>query len=424
MTELNISRQAHLAHVAGLKLARMSDDDKKQLLLAFSQALLDEQQSILIANEQDINNAYQAKISDALIDRLRLSAERIFEMSEAMKALANIKSPVGDVMEERRIADDLLLKKVRVPIGVIGVIYESRPNVTADVVALCIKSGNAVILKGGKEAIHSNRAIVKILKSCFDNIDVSKMAFVSDAIQFIDATDREATYELLQQKDDIDLIIPRGGKGLIQAVIEHSQIPVLKHLHGICHLYIDKNADENMAESLCINSKCHRPGVCNAIETLLIHEKVAFDILPRLAEALKNNSVKLIGCEKSRAILKDDSVQLATEEDWETEYLDLILSIRIVASLEDAILHINYYGSKHSDVICTKDEQRAQVFMQAVDSACVYHNASSRYTDGAQFGKGAEMGISTDKLHARGPVGLEELTIYKYLIYGDGQTRN
>jgi len=310
----------------------------------------------------------------------------------------------------------LKIRKVRVPIGVIGIIYESRPNVTADAASLCIKSSNAVILKGGSEALHSNQAICEAMQ-----VGGTKKGLSQNAIQLIQATDREAVKELVQLEGLVDLIIPRGGEGLIRAVAEMSRVPVLKHYKGVCHTFVDASADIQMAVEISVNAKCQRPGVCNAMETLLVHKDIADNFLPKIGSELQGQSVEIRGDLRTQELIPDATN--ASEEDWHTEYLDLILSVRVVSDVDEAINHINKYGSQHSDAIITNSEINKQLFSQNVDSATVYVNASTRFTDGGEFGMGAEMGISTDKLHARGPVGIEELTTYKYVIEGDGQVR-
>jgi len=337
-------------------------------------------------------------------------------MVKGINEVIDLPDPVGEVIKMWRRPNGLLVGKMRVPIGVIGIIYEARPNVTSDAAVLCLKSGNAVILRGGSEAYHSNRIIVKYLRE-----GLVEAGLPAESIQFLPFLEREAVKILLRLNDYIDLIIPRGGEGLIKTVTEESTIPVIKHYKGICHVYVDEYADLNMAISISYNAKVQRPGVCNAMETLLVHEKIASDFLPPMAEKFRKGGVELKGCEKTREIIPD--IEKATEEDWTTEYLALILSIRIVKDIEEAIRHINFYGSHHSDAIVTRDYSKAKKFLEEVDSAAVYVNASTRFTDGGEFGMGAEIGISTDKLHARGPMGLEELTSYKFIIFGDGQVR-
>jgi glutamate-5-semialdehyde dehydrogenase len=337
-------------------------------------------------------------------------------MAASLYEVAKLKDAVGEIKETRKRPNGLLIAKMSVPIGVIGIIYESRPNVTSDCAGLCLKSGNSVILKGGSEAFNSNKAIFKCLRAAIKNTPVP-----ADAISLITSKKRNAVSELLKLNDYVDLIIPRGGEGLINEVTRRSRIPVIKHYKGVCHVYVDSEADLNMAHEIAVNAKVQRPGVCNAMETLLVHKDVAARFLPIIASDLKSMGVEIRGCPKSRHIVK--WVKKAEEKDWSAEYLDLILSVRIVGSLDEAIEHINTYGSSHSDAIVTDNYRNAMRFLKRVDSACVYVNASTRFTDGHEFGMGAEIGISTDKLHARGPMALEELTTYKYVVLGKGQVR-
>lgn len=338
-------------------------------------------------------------------------------MAQGLRECAKLKDPVGQLLETIRRPNGLLIKKIRVPLGVVGIIYESRPNVTADCAALCLKSGNAAILKGGREAIHSNKAIYKILKN-----HLKKTKIPLYALQLIESTDRQAVHELLKLDEFLDVIVPRGGEELIRFVADNSRIPVIKHFKGVCHVYVSGKADLNMAHKITMNAKTQKPGVCNAMETLLVDRAVARKFLPPVIEDLQNAGCEIRADQATRAIVKN-GVKKAVEKDWRTEYLDLILSVRVVENTAQAIEHINTYGSHHSDTIVTKDKKQAQHFLDAVDSACVYVNASTRFTDGYEFGFGAEVGISTDKLHVRGPMALEGLTSYKYEIYGNGQVR-
>ncbi|HEX7261651.1 MAG TPA: glutamate-5-semialdehyde dehydrogenase, partial [Luteolibacter sp.] len=347
-----------------------------------------------------------------MLDRLLLDEKRIEAMAAGIDQVATLPDPTGEIMDAWERPNGIHISQVRVPIGTIGIIYESRPNVTADAAVLCFKTGNATILRGGSEAIHSNVAIAGALADA---------GAPEHAIQLIPFTDRESVAVLAGMDQWLDLIIPRGGKGLIETVVSLARMPVIKHYDGICHLFVDKSADQEMAVSLTVNSKTHKCGVCNALETLLVHQEIAATFLPEAAAALRAKNVELRGCERTRAILAD--ILPATEEDWKTEYLDLILSIRIVESLEDAVAHINAHGSHHTDVIVTRDETAAERFLREVDSACVFHNVSTRFADGGEFGFGAEIGISTDKLHARGPMGLRELTSYQYRVRGNGQVK-
>lgn len=407
-------------------MASIDTARKNAALLDMAKGLEANVKTIIEANQKDIKNTRKSKLSQALVDRLRLDEKRIKGMAESLRVIAGLEDPVGKKISEQKRPNGLVIGKVRVPIGVIFIIYESRPNVTSDCVGLCLKSGNAVILRGGREAINSNMAIYNILKeSC------KASGIPEAAITLVTDTDRKLIEQLLAQKDYIDLVMPRGGQELIKFVSDKSKIPVIKHYKGVCHTYVDEHADLNMAEKICFNAKVQRPGVCNAMETMLVHEHVAARFLPSMIKKFMDAGVEVRGCKKMRSIisaiggtiLKKISIKPATEEDWHTEYLDLILSVKVVGSADEAIAHIRKYGSSHSDAIVTDDKQTADYFLNKVDSACVYVNASTRFTDGGQFGMGAEIGISTEKLHARGPMGLEELTAYKYVIYGSGQIR-
>jgi glutamate-5-semialdehyde dehydrogenase len=368
--------------------------------------------SLMQANDKDLAAGVEKGLSAAMLDRLRLDEARIEAMAAGIDQVATLPDPVGQVMDAWERPNGIRIEQVRVPIGTIGIIYESRPNVTADAAALCFKTGNATILRGGSEAIQSNRAIAAALASA---------GAPEHAIQLIPFTDRESVAALSQMDKWLDLIIPRGGKGLIETVVSLARMPVIKHYDGICHLFVDQAADLDMAVKLTVDAKTQKCGVCNALETLLVHEAVAAEFLPMVANALRAKKVELRGCEKTRAIL-DDCIP-ATDEDWDTEYLDLILSIKVVSSIDEAIDHINTHGSHHTDTIVTADQAAADRFLRSVDSACVFHNVSNRFADGGEFGFGAEIGISTDKLHARGPMGLRELTSYQYRVRGNGQTK-
>ena len=369
---------------------------------------------LLEANGRDV--AAAAKASLAFRDRLTLNPERIEAMAEGINQVAVLPDPVGESIAAWRRPNGLEIHQVRIPIGVIGIIYESRPNVTADAAALCLKSGNATILKGGSEALHTNSAIAEIFASA-----VERAGLPQSCVELIRTTDRAATRALLRQKDLVDVIVPRGGKELIRALEEESEIPVIKHLEGVCQLYVDRDADLDRAGRICINAKVSRPGVCNAIENLLVHREVAEAFVPRIVRALQAENVEIRGCAETRRLVP--GVKAAVEEDWGTEYLDKVLSVKIVASLEDALEFIERYGSGLADAIVTESYTAARRFLSAVDSAAVFVNASTRFTDGFEFGFGGEIGISTNRLHARGPMGLRELTTYKYLVYGSGQVR-
>ena len=412
-----ILKMAQAAKKVSYELATLATSEKDSALKLMAEELLVRQDYLIKENQKDIKASKAAKLSPALVDRLVLNEQRIAGMAESLLETIKIKDPVGELLETITRPNGLVIKKVRVPLGVVGIIYESRPNVTSDCVGLCLKSGNVSILKGGKEAIHSNKAIFKVLKDA-----LKKTSIPSQAINLIEPTDRSAVMHLLQLEQYVDIIVPRGGEALIRFIAENSKIPVVKHYKGVCHVYVSEHADLNMAHHIAMNAKVQRPGVCNAMETLLVHRDSAMRFLPVLANDLKKAGVELRGDALTQKILKKD-VKKATEEDWTTEYLDLILSIRIVDDLKQAIEHINHYGSHHSDAIVTDDKKEAQEFLRRVDSACVYVNASTRFTDGFEFGFGAEVGISTDKLHVRGPMALEGLTTYKYEILGEGQVR-
>lgn len=405
------------ARRAARSLALCTAEQKNAALQAMADAIEAAEKDIIAGNEQDLAAAPGFGLNAAAIDRLKLNPERIRAMSKGVREVALLPDPVGEVIRAWTRPNGLKITKLRVPIGVVGIIYESRPNVTADAAVLCLKSGNACILRGGKESIHSNLAIAKALSVGAQNAGLSP-----DVIQLVPFTDREGVKLLAQMDRYLDVIVPRGGHALIEAVVEHARMPVIKHYHGVCHVFVDRSADLGMAEKIVLNAKCQRPGVCNALETLLVHRDVAEKFLPKMAALLADKGVELRGDVRTCEILGNQA-KPATEADWTTEYLELILSIRVVDSLEDAIEHIENYGSHHTDSIVTAEESEARKFLAAVDSATVLWNASTRFSDGGEFGFGAEIGISTDKLHARGPMGLEELTTYKYLVEGTGQVR-
>lgn len=404
------------ARKASRLMAIAGTETKNAALEQMARNLTNSKKILMVENEKDLKAAEKDGLSSAMIDRLRLTDSRIEDMAKGIREVINLGDPVGEVMEEIVRPNGLQIQKIRVPIGVIVIIYESRPNVTADAASLCLKTGNATILRGGKEALHSNIAIYRQINSALEKVGLDK-----DAIQVIETADREAVDYLLKADEYVDLVIPRGGEGLIRNVVENSTIPVIKHYKGVCHVYVDEFADLNMAREVCLNAKLQRPGTCNAMETMLVHEKISGTFLPDIFKGMSESGVELRGCEKSRKILPE--MKQATEEDWSTEYLEKILSVKIVSSIDDAIKHISVYGSSHSDAIITEDKSNAKKFTDEVDSAAVYVNASTRFTDGFEFGMGAEIGISTDKLHARGPMGLKELTSYKYIIHGTGQIR-
>ncbi|MEN6318383.1 MAG: glutamate-5-semialdehyde dehydrogenase [Syntrophaceae bacterium] len=407
---------AEKAKSAATVLARLSSDAKNRVLMDMAEELIRQAGMLIGENAKDIEKAKQLGLSTAMIDRLALKESTIEGIAKGLREVAALPDPVGKVTSMWRRPNGLLVGRMRIPLGVIGIIYESRPNVTVDAAALCLKSGNAVILRGGSEAIHSNIAIAGILQSV-----LKKRGIPEEAVQVIPMTEREAVREMLQLEEYIDLIIPRGGEDLIRAVVNESKIPVIKHYKGVCHIFVDESADFDMAVTICMNAKTQRPGVCNAMETLLVHQDIAERFLPLVAGRLKDAGVVLKGCERTIKILRD--IEKAQEDDWYREYLDLILSVRIVTNLDDAIVHIEKYGSLHTESIITGNYQNAQRFLNDVNSSTVLVNASTRFSDGFELGLGAEIGISTTKLHAFGPMGLEELTTTKFIIYGNGQVR-
>ncbi|MDD5168201.1 MAG: glutamate-5-semialdehyde dehydrogenase [Syntrophales bacterium] len=407
---------AQRAKEASTALSRVPSDKKDKALIAMGKALVREAPYLLAENEKDLQAARLAGLPAAMLDRLTLTDKTIAGIAKGMEEVAALPDPVGKITSMWRRPNGLLVGRMRIPLGVIGIIYESRPNVTADAAALCLKSGNAVILRGGSEAIYSNRAIAKILREV-----LMEAALPESAIQLIPVTDREAVYEMLQLEEYIDVIIPRGGEDLIRAVVRDSKIPVIKHYKGVCHIFVDEGANLDMAVAICINAKTQRPGVCNAMETLLVHEAVAGDFLPLMARHFREAGVILRGCARTRAILGD--VEAATEADWYAEYLDLMLAVRVVRDMDEAMAHIVKYGSLHTESIITENYGRAQRFLNEVQSSTVLVNASTRFSDGFELGLGAEIGISTTKLHAFGPMGLEELTTSKFIVYGNGQVR-
>lgn len=402
------------ARAASKAMAKLSAGDRRRILLAVADGLERRRGDIAAANDIDMKTA--GGLSEAMLDRLKLNDARIDAMIAGVRQIAGLPDVLGRILETRQHANGMRIEKVRAPLGVIGIIYESRPNVTADAAALCFKAGSAVILRGGSEASNSNRAILEAM------VEGGGAAGLPEhAVQLIDTSDRAAVEALLRMDTYVDLIVPRGGESLIRAVAEHSKVPVLKHYKGVCHVYVDRAADLEMAERIVINAKCQRPGVCNAMETLLIHRDIADAFALRIADALTARGVELRGDVDFQMLAPQ--AKPATEDDWYEEYLALILAVRIVDDLEQAIEHITQFGTQHTDVIVTDDKDAAEQFVRDVDSATVYINASSRFTDGGEFGMGAEIGISTDKLHARGPCGIEELTTYKWIIRGSGQVR-
>ena len=411
-----LNQKGKVARQAARKLAVLSTDVKNQALQAMAEAVQTNQQAILAANQRDIDNGQAKGMSRPLLDRLLLTADRISAMADGLRQIASLPDPVGEVLSMHRRPNGLDIGKMRVPLGVIGIIYEARPNVTADAAGLCLKSGNACILRGGSEAIHSNTAIVAAL------VSAAKAVGVPDgAIGLIETTDRQAVNAMLKLNQYLDVIIPRGGAGLIKTVVENSTLPVIETGTGVCHTYVDATADIAMAHRIAFNAKVSRPAVCNSMETLLVHQDAAASLLPGLLTAYRQAGVELRGCAETKQYHPD--VILATEADWATEYHDLILSVKVVPNMETALDHIATYSTRHSEAIVTKDYANGRRFLQEVDAAAVYINASTRFTDGFEFGFGAEIGISTQKMHARGPMGLPELTSIKYIVYGDGQIR-
>ncbi len=403
------------AQVAAKVISSASADTKKLALLSIAETLNENRQNILVANAIDLDKAQANGLDSALMDRLELNDARIGSMIEGINQVSELPDPIGEITDLTSRPSGIKLGKMRVPLGVIGIIYESRPNVTVDAASLCLKSGNATILRGGSEAIKSNQAIATCIKQ-----GLSAVGLPESIVQIIETADREAVGELITMSDYVDVIVPRGGKGLIKRISQDAKIPVIKHLDGICHVYVDDKANLDMAFNIALNSKTHRYGVCNAMETLLVAENIAADILPRLASAYEEKNVELRGCEITQQLIRCSA---AREEDWSTEFLAPILSIKVVKNIEVAIAHITHYGSQHTDSIVTEDDSRALHFIKAVDSSSVMHNTSTRFADGFEYGLGAEIGISTDKIHVRGPVGLEGLTSQKWVVFGHGEIR-
>lgn len=398
----------------------LDTDTKNQALLAVAQALVDNAESILSENEKDLENGRKNHMPEGLLDRLALSKERIAQMAEGLTQIAGLDDPIGEVLSMKKRPNQLMIGKKRVPLGVVGIIYEARPNVTADAFGLCFKTGNVVILKGGSDAIHSNIAIVKVIRETLEKLNIP-----AEAVALIEDTSRETAAEFMKMNEYVDVLIPRGGAGLIKAVVNQATIPVIETGTGNCHIFVDESADFAMAIDIIMNAKTQRIGVCNACESLVLHEKIVDAFMPKLMEQLQVKNVEVRG---DKAVLqavyeKHNLVKEATDEDWGSEYLDYILSAKTVSSVEEAIAHINRYNTGHSEAIITNDYGNAEKFLNEIDAACVYVNASTRFTDGYEFGFGAEIGISTQKLHARGPMGLEALTSTKYIIYGNGQVR-
>ncbi len=411
-----VLNKAREAKEGARSLAKASSGQKNSVLIKMAGALKKRAKELISKNRKDIGFAEGKGLSKALIDRLTLNEKRIGEMAQGLIEVSALPDPVGEITKMWQRPNGMTVGRMRVPIGVIGIIYESRPNVTADAAGLCLKAGNAVILRGGSEAIHSNKAIVNVLR------DIAKReGLYEGALTFIDTPDRQAVMEMLKLEGIVDLIIPRGGEALIRTVTENSRIPVLKHYKGVCHVFVDRDADLKMAEGICFNAKVQRPGTCNAMETMLVDKKIAKPFLSVMTKSYKKAGVRLKGCPLTRKM--DSSLEKVKEEDFYKEYLDLILNVKIVTDIDDAMAHIAKYGSAHSDTIVTKNYDKAMRFLKEVDSSAVFVNASTRLNDGFQFGLGAEIGISTDKIHARGPMGLEELTCTKFIVLGNGQLR-
>ena len=412
-----ITKMGSDALTASRALANLTTDQKNKILLAMADGILSDADQIISANAIDLDNAVNNSLTNSMIDRLRLDQKRIEAIADGIRQVATLPDPVGEIMDEWKRPNGIKIKQIRVPIGIIGIIYESRPNVTSDAAVLCLKTGNATILRGGKESINSNIAISDSLQNAGE-----KAGLPENSIQLIPFTDRESVKHLAEMDEYLDLIIPRGGAGLIEAVVSMARMPVIKHYDGICHTYVDSECDLEMALNIVMDAKTQKPSVCNALETLLVSEQIADTFLPTIGKLLSEQQVEIRADDLSRNLLGVDSVEVKPD-DWKTEYLDLIVSIKVVSDVNEAIDHINHYGSHHSDCIITESETNANQFMNNVDSATVFWNVSTRFSDGEEFGFGAEIGISTDKLHARGPMALRELTSYKYLISGKGQTK-
>lgn len=406
------------AKKASRNLAKLSTKEKNNVLEKCVECLLENKEEILKANEKDVKIAKENKLKDVLLDRLILDENRIYNLCNGIKKVKALKDPIGEYISIKTLENGLKVLKKRVPIGVIGLIYEARPNVTADAFSICFKASSSVILKGGKEAINTNKAIVK----CIQNA-IMELGYDKNFIQLIEDTNRETTISMMKMKDYIDVLIPRGGKGLINSVIENSTIPVIETGVGNCHIFIDETADIKKLLKIVLNAKVQRPSVCNALETLLIHKNIANEILPMLVDNLLKNNVEIRADEKARNIINKENIKPASEEDWEEEFLDYILAIKIVENIEEAIAHIQKYSTGHSEAIITEDYSNANKFTEEIDSAVVYVNSSTRFTDGEEFEFGAEIGISTQKIHSRGPMGIKEITSYKYVVLGEGQIR-
>ena len=409
-------KKGEAAKKASKRLAQLSTVEKNQALTKIADHLITNTEYILEQNDKDLQQGKINELSDAVLDRLALSAKRIQDMAEGLSQVTQLPDPIGEKIESWTRPNGLLIEKIRVPLGVIGIIYEARPNVTVDAAALCLKTGNATLLRGSSSALHSNKAIVKCIQDALASAGIPLAA-----VQLLEDTSRETSDQMLRLNQYLDVLIPRGGEGLISHVVQHATVPVLETGVGNCHIFIDGSADSTMAIDIVVNAKTHRPAVCNAVETVLVHKEWAERHLASLVSTLQDNNVKLRVCETIQA--QYPTFELASEQDWQTEYLDLTLSMKQVNNVEEAIAHIETYGTNHSECIVTEDELNAAYFLKSIDAAAVYHNASTRFTDGFEFGFGAEIGISTQKLHARGPMGLQSLTSYKYLMLGKGQIR-
>ncbi len=414
--ESTVGEMAKAAKAASMKIARCAAEKKNDVLLKIADKIDKGASYIQEENKKDLVRAREMGISNAMIDRLTVNDSTINSMADGLRDVALLDDPVGSITRTWQRPNGLQVSRMRIPLGVIGIIYESRPNVTIDAAGLCLKAGNAVILRGGSEALHSNQALAGIIASALEETGLAK-----ETVQVVPIRDRLAVNALLSQEEYIDLIIPRGGEGLIRFVVENSKIPVLKHYKGVCHVYVDKGADFKMAQEICLNSKAQRPGVCNAMETMLVHKSVADEFLPYMEKIFNQARVEIRGCPETCRILPDATK--AKEEDWPAEYLDLIVAVKVVEDMDQAVIHIDKYGSNHTEVIVTSDYNRARRFIREVDSSVVLVNASTRFNDGGQLGLGAEIGISTSKLHAFGPMGVEELTTTKFTVLGDGQIR-
>lgn len=412
----NLILMGENAKKATYDLSILSTKTKNNALALMAKELLDSKEEIIRANKIDMQKAKNKNVSEALLDRLYLNDKRVEDMATGLLEIVKLPDPVGEIISMWKRPNNLQIGQKRVPIGVIGIIYESRPNVTCDAAGLCLKSGNATILRGGSDAINSNKAIVKALRN-----GIEKSGLPKDAIQLVSDTDREVAQKMMILNEYIDVLIPRGGENLIKSVVKNATIPVIETGTGNCHIYVDESADFNMAIDIVLNAKTQRPGVCNAAEKLLIHENISKEFLPKVVKALREKNVEIRGDEKSKEVV--DDIILAKDEEWDKEYLDYIIAVKIVENVDEAIKHINNHGTKHSEAIITESYKNSQKFLERVDAAAVYVNASTRFTDGSEFGFGAEIGISTQKLHARGPMGLKELTSTKYIIYGNGQIR-